>query len=59
MVAESFEDLEADFESEDADSGLWIEPGSEEEDDRFNNSHPGIFTIAFWVVVLHGDFGFE
>jgi hypothetical protein len=44
-MAEGFEGLKAEFESEDGEAGVGVEPGGQKEDDRFDQGHPGVFTI--------------
>jgi hypothetical protein len=52
-LAEDFEDVKAEFEGEDADRGLGIEPGGGEDDDRFDDL-PSFFTIGVGLVGFHG-----
>jgi hypothetical protein len=52
-MAEVFEDLKAEFEGEDADRGLGIEPCGGEDDDRFDDL-PDFFSIGFGLVGFHG-----
>jgi hypothetical protein len=52
VVPEGFEGLKAEFEGEDGDSGVGVEPGGEEEDDRFDDCHPCVFTIEVGFVGL-------
>jgi hypothetical protein len=51
VVAEDFEDVKAEFEGEDADRGLGVEPGGGEDDDRFDDL-PDFFTIGVGLVRL-------
>jgi hypothetical protein len=52
VVPEGFEGLKAEFEGEDGESGVGVEPGGEEEDDRFDDGHPCVFTIEVGFVGL-------
>jgi hypothetical protein len=54
-LAENFEDVKAEFEAEDADRGLGIEPGGGENDDRFDDL-PDFFTINVGLVGFHDLF---
>jgi hypothetical protein len=59
-LAEDLEDVKAEFEGEDADRCLGIEPGSDEDDDRFDDL-PELFTVGFVRFVglrrFHDGFG--
>jgi hypothetical protein len=52
-LAQNFEDVKAEFEGEDADRGLGVEPGGGEDDDRFDDL-PDFFTIGVGLVGFHG-----
>jgi hypothetical protein len=54
-MAEGFEGLKAEFEGKDGESGVGVEPGGKEEDDRFDDGHPGVFTIEVGFVGFHGS----
>lgn len=55
MMAEGFEGLKAEFEGKDGESGVGVEPGGKEEDDRFDDGHPCVFTIEVGFVGFHGS----
>jgi hypothetical protein len=54
-LAEVFEDLKAEFEGDDTDRGLGVEPGGGEDDDRFDDL-PDLFTIEVGLVGFHDLF---
>jgi hypothetical protein len=52
-LAKDFEDVKAEFEAEDTDRCLGIEPSGSEDSDRFDNL-PDLFTIGVGLVAFHG-----
>jgi hypothetical protein len=54
-IAKNLEDVKAEFEAEDADRGLGIEPGGGKDDDRFDDL-PDLFTIELGLFRFHDLF---